>query len=212
MAIALSEMERDALGEAFNMALGEAASSFADLVHEEITITVPSVELLARSELTQRLMGMELPGLSERLTTISQNFHSGDALLNTEALLLFGERGSLEIVRRMLGEADMPLEDITELEQDALGEVGNIIINSCMSTLSSIFGTEMIGTLPDVTQASADQLFHEEHAGDVVLMVRIGMGMQSQDVTGYVLFLMDLPSLEEVVSRVRRYFGIDEVS
>ena len=212
MAIELGEMERDALGEAFNMALGEAASSFADLVHEEITITVPSVELLARSELTQRLTAMELPGLSERLTAISQNFHSGDAALNTEALLLFGERGSLEIVRRMLGESDMPLEDITELEQDALGEVGNIIINSCMGTLSSIFATEMIGTLPDVTQASADQLFGDEKAGEVVLMVRIGMGLQSQDITGYVLFLMDLPSLDEVVSRVRTYFGIDEAS
>lgn len=205
----LDELESDALGEAFNMALGEAAASFADLVREEITITVPSVQLLARSELSQRLADMALPGLSERLTTISQNFHSRDELLSTEALLLFGERGGLEIVRRMLGETDMPLEQITEMEQDALGEVGNIIINSCMSTLATIFGTEMLGTLPDVSQASAEELFDARRAGEVVLMVRIGMGLRSLDITGYVLFLMDMPSLEHVVAKVRRYFGLD---
>jgi chemotaxis protein CheC len=209
MSTNLGELERDALGEAFNMALGEAAASFADLVQEEITLSVPSVDLLARQELAERLAALELPGLAERLTAISQNFHSQDRLLNTEALLLFGEQGSLEIVRRMLGQHDMPLEHITELEQDALGEVGNIIINSCMNTLSGIFGTEMIGSLPDVLQASADNLFDGHQAGQVVLMVRIGMGLQSHDITGYVLFLMDLPSLDQVIRKVRLYFGME---
>jgi len=209
MVAPLDELESDALGEAFNMALGEAAASFAELVNEEITITVPNVELMAREALSQRLAALDLPGLGERLTAISQNFHSSDRKLSTEALLLFGERGGLEIVRRMLGETDMPLEQITELEQDALGEVGNIIINSCMSTLASIFGSEMQGTLPDVSQPRADQLFGAHSAGEVVLMVRIGMGLRSLDITGYVLFLMDLPSLTHVVARVRHYFGLD---
>ncbi len=209
MSTNLGELERDALGEAFNMALGEAAASFAELVQEEITLSVPSVDLLARQELAERLAALQLPGLAERLTAISQNFHSQDRLLNTEALLLFGEQGSLEIVRRMLGQHDMPLEHITELEQDALGEVGNIIINSCMNTLSGIFGTEMIGSLPDVLQASADNLFDGHQAGQVVLMVRIGMGLQSHDITGYVLFLMDLPSLDQVSRKVRLYFGME---
>jgi chemotaxis protein CheC len=209
MSTNLGELERDALGEAFNMALGEAAASFADLVQEEITLSVPSVDLLARQELAERLAALQLPGLAERLTAISQNFHSQDRLLNTEALLLFGEQGSLEIVRRMLGQHDMPLEHITELEQDALGEVGNIIINSCMNTLSGIFGTEMIGSLPDVLQASADNLFDGHQAGQVVLMVRIGMGLQSHDITGYVLFLMDMPSLDQVIRKVRLYFGME---
>ncbi len=209
MSTNLGELERDALGEAFNMALGEAAASFAELVQEEITLSVPSVDLLARQELAERLAALQLPGLAERLTAISQNFHSQDRLLNTEALLLFGEQGSLEIVRRMLGQHDMPLEHITELEQDALGEVGNIIINSCMNTLSGIFGTEMIGSLPDVLQASADNLFDGHQAGQVVLMVRIGMGLQSHDITGYVLFLMDLPSLDQVIRKVRLYFGME---
>lgn len=205
----LSDLERDALGEAFNLALGEAAASFADLVREEVKITVPDVELLTRDELAQRLRTASLPGLGNRLCSISQSFHDGARTLNTESLLLFAESGSLEVVRRMLGEADMPLEQVTELEQDALGEIGNIIINSCMGTLSQIFGTELLGSLPEVSQVTAAELFSDKTTGEIVLVVRIGLSLSSTDVTGYVLFLMDLPALDQVIGKVRAFFGID---
>ncbi|MFY7867652.1 chemotaxis protein CheC [Roseateles sp.] len=209
MSTLLGELERDALGEAFNIALGGAAASFADLVNEEVGITVPEVELLRRQDLAARLSNVSLPGLSERLCSITQSFHNVDESLSTETLLLFAEQGGLEIVRRMLGEVDMPLEQITELEQDALGEIGNIIINSCMCTLSEIFESELIGSLPEVTQSSAAELFQGSETGDMVLMARIGLSMSSQNVTGYVLFLMDMPSLEHVIAKVRQYFGLD---
>jgi chemotaxis protein CheC len=209
--IHLDEDTSDALAEAFNLALGEAAASFAEIVQEEIVMTVPVVELLPRTELVSRLQLLPREGSSPggKLCSIAQRFDRQQGGLSTEALLLFGEQGSLEIVRRMLGQHDMPLEHITELEQDALGEVGNIIINSCMNTLSGIFGTEMIGSLPDVLQASADNLFDGHQAGQVVLMVRIGMGLQSHDITGYVLFLMDMPSLQTGIEQIRNFFALD---
>lgn len=205
----LSETERDALAEAFNLALGEAAASFAGIVNEEIHVTVPEVELLTREQLMLRLNDMPISYELPKLCSIAQQFHSPDHRLATETLLIFPERGGLEIVRRMLGDTDTPLEHISELEQDALGEIGNIIINSCMSSLAGIFNTEMVGTLPGVSRVTPDELFAEQSDGEVVLVARIGMSMKSQDVTGYVLFLMDLPSLETVITLIRRFFGLD---
>ena len=49
--IELDDELRDALGETFNMALGEASVQFAELVNEEIELTVPMVELVPRSAL-----------------------------------------------------------------------------------------------------------------------------------------------------------------
>ncbi|MBH9552541.1 chemotaxis protein CheC [Inhella gelatinilytica] len=209
MSIELGELERDALGEAFNMALGEAAASFSELVQEEIRITVPHVQVVARADLVSQLGDLSIPGLSERLTAITQAFHTRDQSLNTEAWLVFSETSGLDIVRRMLGEAEMPLDQITELEQDALGEMGNIIINGCMNTLATILGSELVGGLPEVAQSPAAQLFPQQEEDGVVLVVRIGLSLQSQNITGYVLFLMDLPSLDLMVQRVRAYFGLD---
>jgi chemotaxis protein CheC len=205
----LSELERDALAEAFNLALGEAASSFADIISEEVHVNVPEVEILSRLQLVERLAGLPSANNSSALCSISQSFHSIENQLATETLLLFPERGGLEIVRRMLGDSETALEHVTELEQDALGETGNIIINSCMSSLAGIFKTEMIGTLPNVDRVSPLELFGQSKQGDIVLVARIGMRMSSQDVTGFVLFLMDLPSLETVISLIQQYFGID---
>ena len=53
------------------------------------------------------------------------------------ALLIFPETKSLELVRAITG-GDLPLEDIIELEQEALAETGNILLNSCLATIANM--------------------------------------------------------------------------
>lgn len=207
--IRLDEDSRDALAEAFNLALGEAAASFAEIVHEEILMTVPEVELLPRPELVERLKALPREDSSAKLCSIAQRFDRPQGGLCTEAMLIFPEHGSLEIVRRMLGDSSPAAEQISELEQDALAEVGNIIINSCMNSLAQIFDTEMIGTLPGVRSAEPQELFTEQPGGELVLMARIGMNMMSQRIGGYVLFLMELPALETGLERIRHFFELE---
>ncbi len=209
--IHLDEDTSDALAEAFNLALGEAAASFAEIVQEEIVMTVPVVELLPRTELVSRLQLLPREGSSPggKLCSIAQRFDRQQGGLSTEAILLFPEHGSLEIVRRMLGDSSPAAEQISELEQDALAEVGNIIINSCMNSLAQIFGAEMIGTLPGVRSAEPDELFAGHPGNEMVLMARIGMTMLAQQIGGYVLFLMELPALQESLEQIRSFFALD---
>lgn len=206
--IALDEEIRDALAETFNMALGEASAQFADLVNEEIGLSVPDVELLRRSELVRRIDAPGESGEHALLCRISQAFVSKQADIDALAMLLFPQRGSLEIVRRMLGE-DVSAERLSELEQDALGEIGNIIINSCMNSLAHIFDREMKGSLPEVRNGSASELFATSGDDeDAVLLARIGMRMASKRISGHVIFMMDLPSLQVSIQQIRRFFGI----
>lgn len=207
--IHLDDDTRDALAEAFNLALGEAAASFAEIVQEEIQMTVPVVQLLPRTELVQHLQGLPREGASSKLCSIAQRFDRQQGGLSTEAILLFPEHGSLEIVRRMLGDSSPAAEQISELEQDALAEVGNIIINSCMNSLAHIFDAEMIGTLPGVRSAEPQDLFADHPGNEMVLMARIGMNMLTQQISGYVLFLMELSALETSIERIRSFFEID---
>mgnify|MGYP000081184527 CR=1 FL=1 len=207
---AFTELEMDALSEAFNLALGEAAATFASLVREEIELSAPTVEIISREALSTRLEKAQSDNHSNRLCSIDQRFHSADGF-DSEALLLFPEQGSLEIVRRMLGD-DTPIEHITELEQDALAEIGNIIINSCMSSLANLFGTEMLGSLPQVRTSSARALLDEHCPNNVFLVARIGMTMSAHNIAGYVLFIMDVPSIETFMRQVGRLFNLSETS
>jgi chemotaxis protein CheC len=199
-----SELELDALTEAFNLSLGEAAATFSSIVREEIELSVPTIEILSRDELIQRLESGRPAGTDERLCRINQHFNAASGF-QTDALLLFPEHGSLEIVRRMLGD-DTPVQHITELEQDALAEIGNIVINSCMSSLANLFGTEMIGSL----SRTASSLLDDKDASDVILVARIGMTMAAYNLSGFVLFIMDVPSIESFMAQVSRLFRLPE--
>jgi chemotaxis protein CheC len=203
-----SELEMDALTEAFNLSLGEAAATFSAIVREEIELSVPTIEILSRDGLIQRLESSQPAGASERLCRINQHFNAASGF-QTDALLLFPEHGSLEIVRRMLGD-DTPIQHITELEQDALAEIGNIIINSCMSSLANLFKTEMTGSLPRVQSRTVASLLDDKDASDVILVARIGMSMAAHNLSGFVLFIMDVPSIENFMAQVSRLFHLPE--
>lgn len=203
--IALDELEMDALAETFNLALGKAAAVFAELVREEILLTVPTVEILSRDALVGRLETLAGSAADRDLCCITQNYCSGRNF-QTDTLLLFPEQGSLEIVRRMLGDQTLHVDQITELEQDALGEIGNIIINACMAGLADLFGTELTGTLPGVRSIRPQQLASDHPEKEVILVARIGMSTATHDISGYVLFIMDVPALESFMAEVRRAF------
>jgi len=205
---AFTALEMDALTEAFNLSLGEATAAFSAIVREEIELSVPVVEFVSRDELACRLQSGQAGGVEDRLCRISQHFHTGDGFA-TDALLLFPEQGSLEIVRRMLGE-DTSVEQITELEQDALAEIGNIIINSCMSSLADLFGSEITGSLPRVQSSSVARLLEDKSPESLILVARIGMRMSAHNLSGFVLFLMDVPSIDHFMGQVSRLFGLPE--
>lgn len=205
--INLTALEKDALAEAFNVALGAASATFAEVVNTEVQMSVPAVDLLTREELMLRLHQLPNSPENRRLVSIAQAFASGQSI-DTDAVLLFPQQGSIEVVRRMLGAHAAEVQDITELEQDALGEIGNIIINSCMSALADMFAIQFQGTLPKVESSEVEELLSQMHPGHATLLAQISMTLSASNVTGMVLFLMNVPSLEGLLERMRRYFGL----
>jgi chemotaxis protein CheC len=87
---------------------------------------------------------------------------------------MFPEDKSLEIVRLMVGEA-VPLKELTEMEQEAMCEIGNIMLNSCVGTLANIFQRELQGSLPQYHVGTSDEILTAtgSAADSVVLMLHI---------------------------------------
>ncbi|GAA5174190.1 chemotaxis protein CheC [Niveibacterium umoris] len=202
MTLALSELQLDALGETFNIALGEAASVFSQIVGEEVLLSVPWVALMPREEVAQ---AVDIGQGGQRLCGVLQRF-STESVFEADTLLVFSEEGGLEVVRRLLNEPT-PIHRITELEQDALAEIGNIIINACMGSIAGILGREIPGSLPRVILADAHSLL-ERSAGSTVLVARIGMRLESTNIEGFVMFMMDLESIRAFVDKVGAAFNI----
>ncbi len=199
----LSELESDALIEIFNIGVGQAAASMSAIVNETVRMSVPSVSFINRAEAARLLDGKTLE--AENICGVSQHY---EGAFTTEAILMFPEDKSLEIVRLMVGEA-VPLKELTEMEQEAMCEIGNIILTSCVGTLANIFQRELHGSLPQYHVGTSDEILiaSGSQPDTVVLMLHIDFLLEKHQIHGYVAFVLDVSALHDLKEQINLYIA-----
>jgi chemotaxis protein CheC len=196
----LTELQLDALTELVNIGVSRAAASLRDMVGAQVHLSVPTVSLQTRARAIAILSEREI----SNLVAVHQVFE-GD--ITGRALLIFPETKSLELVRAITG-GDLPLEDIIELEQEALAETGNILLNSCLATIANMLHRSLKMSLPEVLRGNAATFFSlapPPQAGDVVMFLFINFAVRERDISGYIAMIMDLPSLNSLVHLLNEF-------
>ena len=196
----LSEIQLDALTELVNIGVSHAASSLREMVGSQVHLSVPNVALVTRAQAIAILAERE----TSNLVAVHQVFE-GD--VTGRALLIFPETKSLELVRAITG-GDLPLEDIIELEQEALAETGNILLNSCLATIANMLQRSLKMSLPEVLRGNAATFFSlapPPEAGDVVMFLFINFVIRERDISGYIAMIMDLPSLTALTHLLNKF-------
>jgi len=186
----LDELELDALTELVNLGISHSAMSLAEMVRAEVTLSVPKVALVSREEAIQTLSRRE----TKTLVAVHQIFE-GDIV--GRALLIFPEAKSLELVRAVIG-GDLSIEEIIELEHEALAEVGNIILNGCLATIANQLQRSLKISLPEILHGESAKFFNlapPPLPGDTVMFIYINFAVRNRDINGYIAMLLDMPSI-----------------
>ena len=186
----LSDLELDAFTELVNIGVSHAAASLREMVGEQVHLSVPRLLLVSRPEALQLLKQRD----TAKLVAVHQVFE-GD--ITGRVLLIFPETKSLELVRAVTG-GELPLEDIIELEQEALAETGNIILNRCLATIANLLERSLKMSLPEILRGEGPEFFElppPPEAGDVVMFLYIDFAIRQKDIKGYIVMLMDMPSM-----------------
>src|SRR5829696_753752 len=147
----LTELERDALSEVSNIAMARAANSLRQMLEHQVLLSVPTVEILSQEAATLIVAKPDNPNL----VAVRQDFTGP---FSGRALLIFPEANSLELVRAVVGR-ELPLEDIVDLEDEALAETGNIILNSWVATIANILKRGLKMSLPIVVRGDSRAMF-----------------------------------------------------
>lgn len=196
----LSEIERDALTEIVNIGVGRAAKNLSVMVRGPVQLSVPRTDLLPRSQAAEILTGRN----GADLVSVGQEF---EGAFSGVALLIFPERNSLELVRAVVGET-MDLDEIIDLEQEALAEIGNVILNGCLVVVANLLKRGLTMSLPRVARGSGQRLLAADGgpaSEEPVLFLRIDFKVAARDIDGYIALLMDLPSLSSLRLLIRRF-------
>ncbi len=186
----LSELHLDALSEIFNIGAGRAAASLSEIVSEEVKLSVPSIEFRKCSELNAKVLSLD----QSQLGIVKQQF-SGE--FNADACLIFTEDSALEIVRDMMG-SQISVEEFAEFEQEAMCELGNIILNACLSAMADMLDIQLESSLPNYAVCNSDEIIDSLVATEnqlYVMILHIDLEIERRQVNGRLIFLFSSSSL-----------------
>jgi chemotaxis protein CheC len=193
-----------------NIGVSRAATSLRSMVGEQVTLSVPSVEVVSRRAAATLIQERE----SGNLVAVRQDFAGA---FSGRALLIFPESNSLALVRAVTGDELSP-EDVLAMETEALSETGNVVLNGCLATMANMLKQPLSMSLPHVIRGDGQLVFELAERPDdkgVVLFLYINFSISGRDIRGYIAMLMDLPSLETlkvlIGEFITRVMGSDDL-
>lgn len=191
--------EGDAFTEIFNVGAGKAALALSELLDAPIVFSVPFCVVLPLDEAIdyfRRRFGTDI-------CVVSQDF-SGP--FDGSALLMFHEASSMALAQTVL-RTEEPVQAITELEREALTEIGNIILNACLSSFGDLLDREVATSLPRFLAGPSGAMLKGARGYDVVLVVKVDFNVEGRDIEGYVTFVLNVDSVSAFRDAAKRLTG-----
>lgn len=182
----------DVLREIGNIGAGNATTALAQMLGCKVDMAVPQVRLLEFSEVGT-IMGGE-----EQIMAGIYLMVEGD--ITGSILFLLNKESARKLIAKLMGMASVG-DDLSEMEQSALKEIGNIITASYLNSLSML--TQLV-IYPSVPALSIDM------AGAILSVPAIEFGtmgdklllIQTQffeGLDGYFILVPDLDSYDKIL-------------
>lgn len=203
----LTPRQREVLAAILGRALGESSAALSEMVECGMMLSVAAISAVPADDLVERLAG----GAGSRPVVAVRQVFSGQ--LGGKAMLVFGERQSLSLTRALLSDT-VPLEMMTDLDHDALVEVGNVVINSFLAGIARELTLSLASGLPDYRRGLPEVLLPEVQLPEVllaatptpesdadVLVADLDVRLGDEDVDGCLLVTLD--QLSSAVFRER---------
>lgn len=194
---AITELQLDALREVGNIGAGHAATALADLLGEEIDITVPNAGLRRTEEIAAS------PDAAEVVVVGILFVVEGSA--GGMIVYVFSEDDARFLSDRLMGLEPGTTQQIDEMERSMLGEIGNILSGSFVTALADFTSLEFSLSPPNVAVDTLATILSEvtvtaEALGELSLELDTRFVQQSGQLEGRFYYLMDRSSLSAILT------------
>ena len=191
----LEGFKLDVLKEVGNIGAGHAATALSQLLNKPIDMAVPKVQILPFEDIAEKVGGAEKIVLTVFFRV------EGDAPGNL--FYIMGPEAGKSLLNR-LG-AFEPTEglDLTEMEQSALGEIGNILAGSYLSSLADFTNLAMSPTVPALALDMAGAILSYGmiqfgEMGDAALLIDTTFVQGNDEVEGQFFLIPDPESFNKI--------------
>lgn len=197
----LTEDQSDMLTQVINTGVVRAGSVLSDLVGQQVSMKVP---LVGVSDFTNLHDCLEIED-ETHLVSVCQQFHGA---MEGYALLLISVQNANVLTRRLCGDELDPA--LIEAERsETLEEIGNILTNNVLGTISNTVGHRFEfqvpvyreGTLPEIIALSscdANCSVGDSHT----LYARANFDINDERISGSILILLTSGAFDRLVELV----------
>ncbi|MBW9170622.1 chemotaxis protein CheC [Clostridium estertheticum] len=189
----LTTMQLDVLQEVGNIGAGNAATALSELLNEKVDMSVPAVNIIPFDDIFSSIdVEVVVIGVVVRVL--------GDIPGNI--LFTLEKDVALKIISKLVGEEQ---QQITELGNSALCEIGNIISSSFMNAIAELTKLEVRPSVPavalDMMAAILSTTFIESGQFDeYVLDLETNFLQENEKIRGHFYYIPMPGSLEKILN------------
>ncbi|MDA8093441.1 MAG: chemotaxis protein CheC [Betaproteobacteria bacterium] len=196
----LSAEEQDATVELANIGISRAARQLSVLLDDEIRIGTPDVALCENVDEVVTALSHRP---EEEVACVYQRL-SGE--LTGQVVLLLAPRDTHALFHNLLGDGVMLHGiDVRAFEHEAMTELGNIIISSCVSAMADMLRQRIDVSIPRYSEARLDDLIEDGMgASRAVLLIQAPLQAAQREVDGVIALIFSASVAHQVLAAVRR--------
>ena len=198
----LTANQIDALQELVNIGVGQAAGVLNEMIDSHIRLQIPFVKILSPVELQQQL---EDRVNGERISSVGLGFTGSFSGL---AQLVFPTDSANLLVAMLTGE-ELGTPDLDSVKIGTLSEVGNIVINGVMGSISNVLEQRLDYSLPNYTEGTVELLLTAGSVTSkaVVLMAQTRFSIERLHIEGDVILIFNVGSFDALLAAIDRVAG-----
>ncbi len=186
--------ELDALQELINIGVGRAASLLNEMVDSHIRLKIPVVKVLtandAYEELTKRFQNDTLAAVKLRFTG---SFYG-------TASLIFPTDSASTLVAVLTGE-EPGSADLDAVKIGTLSEIGNIVINGVMGSLSNVLKRHLNYTLPVYLEDTLENLLLSAYESDSkILLAQASFTIERFEIIGDIILIFLVGTFDALIN------------
>lgn len=206
----LNEEQKDALKELINIGFSRTASSLSELTGSRVILQVPDISIFPIEQLVPELSNL----ITGEVATVQQIF-SGSVSGN--ALLLLNYEGALMLTQLLDPDTSSSSSQakLQESSAEILTEVGNILLNACLSVFGNLLQMQVYFSVPRLHLDALNGLLNSLVVGKdelrYALVVSTSFCLRDNSVKGYLVIILGVSSLESLIEAVDHWASSDSI-
>ncbi|MDQ0203755.1 chemotaxis protein CheC [Pectinatus haikarae] len=195
----LSAMQLDAIREIGNVGAGNSATALSQLINKKIDMDVPSVSVVPLADVPDLVGGPD--------TMVAGIFLRVYGKAPGSVLFLMPRESAFYLVEHLLGEQKSADGELTEMDQSALMEIGNILAGAYLNALSYYTKLTLLPSIPAMAVDMAGAILNVVivqlgQMGDHALVIETQFLSEDDGINGHFFLIPDSGSLQIILNAV----------